>query len=370
MKRVGPDLHRHYAALRQWLAAVTGVRRGLPERQLAAQRSWLAWALQQPDQPWLERLPVAIEASASLRTSGVATARFIVGTSLAPLSADPRWLLDRLMAHLHVPEPARTCWSQQLRAGQVPAAVQVGLAQTAQGWTRRLYWERGTLPVHMQAIEWRARRVSERTYAPHDAGDLTPLGRLSSSVVAAWQPFVATQSGEPALLRRDCQGQTVALHLPQQRVAVRSRWAELIALARALQLPLGETQAWLERLPDGTDLTVIALGRDGRLHANVYVAPSADAMPQPGPPPDDLRRQPGTFLLPVPTGGWLLFALPGRHLPLRPAASSPAVQVWVASALGDRPGLAAAVAAQVAPVGTLGERVAAAQAAILHLTAL
>ncbi len=350
---VPPDVQAHYAALRRWLAQATAMGSPAARALLRDHERWLLAELLQPGQLRRERLPVAVEASARWRATGVESARFIIGTTLRALRTDPVAALTRWIALAPMPTHVRERLSAMLQAHNAPNAVQFGLARTAQGWTRRLYLEGGNLPVPMHALEWRGRELQERTYRTHDPLDLSVLGPLPRPVQEAWLALLAARVPQPALLREDVTGNARALHVAMRRQPVTALQPELLALGRALNVPAGEAEAWLARLPIGAELTVVALGRAGPLQLNVYVAPNQDDLPQPGPPPGDLRRTPGTVHWPLrdaQTGdwrGWLLFAPPEMPLGHRPAARSAGVQICASSAVPDAAVLAARLAAAV-----------------------
>ena len=376
---VAPDVRAHYAALQAWLAQAIGADNGPPQALLAAHERWLVAELLRSGQARRERLPVAVEASARWRADGVEAQRFIVGTTLAALRTNVGAAMARLADALVLPLPVRERLAA-LRANDIaPNAVQVGLANAAHGWSQRLYVEGGNLPVSMRAYEWQGPRLVERIYEPHAPENTQPIGDLSDDAHSAWAELVAGQ--QRALLRADVTGEARALHVALARRPVLEKTAELLKLAQALQVPETAARAWLERLPSGAELTVVALGRDSRdgqagsLHLNVYVAPNQDDLPQPGPPPGDLRRTPGTVCWTLQTlagesRGWLLFALPDEELPHRPAARSPGVQVFAGSMVPDSAALAARLAAVATPIGcTLMEKLARADAALQQILA-
>jgi hypothetical protein len=368
----------HYAAAADWLAQVAEVRGGLPADQLNAHRDWLLTELQRPGQRWHEQLPIAVEASARWRQDGVQSARFIIGVSLSAFAGNRRSALENFATALHLPAVVSERLNALLAENQIPSAVQIGLARTASGWSRRLYLERGSMAVHMHALEWHDNDLRERTYALHDPLSLEWLGDVPADVSAAWQALIAERRGHPGLLRRDVEGETVAMHVQMNRGGIHERTPELLHLADALRLPRPPIVAWLAGLPQGAELTVASLGRDGGadkpLQMNVYVAPGQTELPQPGPPPGDLRRTPGTICWQLcgrggeESRGWLLFALPAQTLSQRHAASSPGVQIWTGSSVPDAARLAARLAELVLPVApTLEGRMAAAQGPLTQM---
>ena len=352
---VPSDVRAHYVALRRWLAQATAIQSPAARALLRDHERWLLAELLRPGQVRRERLPVAVEASARWRATGVESARFIVGTTLSALRTAPGAALTRWLALAPMPPHARERVTALLHTHNAPNAVQLGLARTAQGWTHRLYLEGGNLPLPMHALEWRGHDLQERTYRMHDPLDLAVLGPLPRPVQEAWLALLAARVPQPALLREDVTGDARALHVAMRRQPVIALRPELLALGRALNVPAGDAEAWLARLPNGAELTVVALGRAGPLQLNVYVAPNQDDLPQPGPPPGDLRRTPGTVHWPLhdaQTGdwrGWLLFAPPDTPLGHRPAARSPGVQICASSAVPDAAALALRLAAAVTP---------------------
>ncbi len=366
----------HYAVLTRWLGDVAGVHGGLPVAQLNSHKAWLVDELLRPGQRWNERLPIAVEASARWRPDGVQASRFIIGTSIAAFASNRVSALATFGARMRLPAMVRARLATMLAANQVPSAVQIGLAAVATGWSRRLYLERGSLPVHMHALEWCKGELSERTYALHDPLSLDWLGAVPQPVRAAWQDLIAERADHPGLLRRDVAGQSVAMHVEMRRTAMAGRATGLLRLADALALPRAPIEAWLAQLPENAELTVVSLGRDGPLQMNVYVAPRQTDLPQPGPPPGDIRRAPGTVCWQLgvrggeETRGWLLFALPNAQLALRPAAQSPAIQVWTGSSVPDAVGLATRLARLVRPeLAALQDRLAQADGALMQALA-
>ena len=364
---------QHYAALRRWLGAVAGIDGGLPVAQLRAHQTWLLNALLTPGKSWYRPLPVAVEASARWRPDGVESARFILGASLEALPGNPLNLLETFGLDLRLPAAVRARVAAMLAANQVPSAVQIGLAATPNGWSRRLYLERGSLPMHMHAIEWRKGELRERTYAVHEPLAMDALGDVPPTVRRAWEALIADGARHPGLLRQDVDGRSVALHVQMRRTDVAARIPGLLRLGDALRVPRAPVERWLEKMPENNQLTVVSLGRDGPLQMNVYVAPRQDDLPQPGPQPGDIRRTPGTICWNLglrgqdETRGWLLFALPETQVPLRPAAATSAVQIWTGSSVPDATPLATHLARLVPQVpGTLADRLAAAHAPLLQ----
>ncbi len=369
---IAPDVRTYYAAVTHWLAVATGLTDGVAATLLHLHEDWLLTELQRPGQTRRERLPVAVEASARWRPEGVESARFIVGTTLSALQTDRSGALQRLVATIPEAEALR----QRVTVEMAPDAVQLGIAQTARGWRWRLYLEGGNLAVPMRAFEWQGQDVQQRVYLAHDPLDHGVLGPLPPEVEAAWAALIAARAPQLALSRQDVGGDARCLHIPMRRPRIAELRAELLALARALAVPLDAAAAWLDRLPADAQLTVVGLGRAGRLHLNVYVAPNQDELPQPGPPPGDLRRTPGTVcwtLQSRATGqwrGWVLFALPTASLPNRPVACSASVQICAGSAVPDAAMLAAALAAVVtADAPTLAGRLAQADDALTAVLA-
>ena len=365
---------RHYAALAHWLTAVTGIRGGLAMAQLNAHRAWLNEELLRPGQRWHERLPVAVEASARWRTDGVQCERFIIGATTNAFAGNRFESLLNFGLRLRLPARVRWRLTEMLASQQVPAAVQIGLARTPWGWSRRLYLERGSLPVHMRALEWAMGEVRERTYVLHDPAALDVLGDIPPAVRDAWQALIADHAGHPGLLRRDDEGESVAIHVQMLRRPVQEQLPLLLRLADTLAIPRAPIDAWVASLPTDTELTVASLGRDGQLQMNVYVAPRQASLPQPGPPPGDIRATPGTVCWQVGLRGtdewrgWLLFALPGSGIGLRPAASSPGVHVWTGSSVPDAVRLAGRLASAVATSApTVAGRLASAETALQQI---
>ncbi len=373
---VAPEVRAHYAALTEWLQHTTGVHDDVAAHLLQHHEHWLLTELLQTGQRRRERLPVAVEASARWQADHVEGARFIVGATLAALETSVPAALSRLTDELVLPQPVRSKLMALWAAGVIPHAVQLGLARSKSGWSRRLYVEGGNLRVPMLAWEWHADAMRERTYVQHTADDLNPLGELSAQVRAAWQSLLTHGQATQALLRQDVVGEARALHVALPRQPVEQLRDELLALGRALNVPLAQANAWLDRLPSRTELTVVALGRDGAPQLNVYVAPNQDHLPQPGPPPGDLRRTPGTICWSLRDAhadawrGWVLFAVPELEVPKRPAARSVGVHVWVSSAVPDGARLAQSLADAVTGMAEpLSARLAAAETTVQRVLA-
>lgn len=330
MKTLQQMLDRHYQALETWLLAAFGQQNPEARHLLAEHRAWLEPQLVAPQQPWLEWLPMGLEVSAKWLPEGVHFQRFILGTSLDVLALP--------LGALAMPDEVRTEILAMRQQGQRPRAVQLGLA----GQNRRLYLEGGTLQVPMIAWEWdQTQHVQRRQYRQHEAQDLQPLGQLDPLMRQKWLEFQEKWRPQAALLREDTPGQAVAIHIQLQRPQMSEVMEDLLQLAELLAVPRAQANAWLQRLPVDARLSVLALGRDaqGRLHLTVYVQPDPRFLPQPGPPPGDLRRHPGTILWPLAQSpahrphAWLLFAPPDVGPLPRPAAQSPTVQIWASSQL-------------------------------------
>ena len=335
-----PQHQAHVNALRSWLTRAMGTWPAAAEDLLQDHAQWLTTALMHPDQPWLPWWPQGVETSARWLPQGVERVRFIVGTTLTEL----REPVDLGVARLVLPQAVRADVDALVAAGQRPTRIQWGMGHGPAGLGERLYLEEGTLQgATMWAWEWGATPTTRRAYRPHDPRDLAPLGMRDNVLSTAWAALQAQHGTGAGLKRVDEPGDAVAIHAALRRVPVLACLEAVQSVGLAIGADVAAGTAWLQDLPEDAAVNGVALGRDrlGRLHMSVYVVPDETRLPQPGPPPGDLRRLPGGVLVPVAHVGalrphaWVLMLPIDVPAPHRPVAKNPHVQVFLASAIAD-----------------------------------
>lgn len=226
---------------------------------------------------------MSVECSASFG-SQPGLQRSIAGVPVAALGRQPWPDFRALLSDFAAPSAVVECLGALADQGELPTAVHLGSAATADGVQRRFYVERRPLQailspsdgpaLAMVGAAWR-HGDGELAWRRYDELAAVQLASLAPSEAAAAAAF--GQACKYVWLRRGLQAGSAytECYFHRQPVPMGDAVAQLLQLAAAW---LGEDagiEAWIAALPAGAQLTTVSLGRNGsgQRQLKVYHAP-------------------------------------------------------------------------------------------------
>lgn len=334
----------------------------------------LTWVEKTPQLAGTLALPITLEMSAVCDARGVNGARYIVGLPCAALGREPWPLLEQWLSLVQAPRQVAEVLGQLRLQGEVPTALQLGVAYsaTSPAPSLRCYVERrplqalldladGTPTLAMLAAVW-PQGSAEVSWRRYDEAPMSSSNQVSDRLALILAELIAITEVRYIWSRRDMGASAVArdtyLHLPPTPKAVLAE-----VLAELIHAVLGQATArqqwhnWHDSVPATAQIRTIGWGTSssGEPRCKIYHGPPAPSEPHRIPGQGHLRAGAAELEVATPDGavGWILVS-PAFHTGARPIARTASGYVLRAHGQADVAHALDAIAAHLQRGGGIG----------------